>query len=221
MFRALVIWPLMLCSTIAQEEVKPPIAIEAPVRPSTTDEKLVVTEMSKVRLHPKEYASWLRTQVKYFDGTLWHLPDHMPIRTHEGAAALEELLEFLEQSPSVGPLRWSEGLSRSAREFVLEQGPTGLTGHVGPSGSNIQSRILKQGLYQSMIGEVINYGPEKPRWTVMQLLIDDGVPSRGHRKAIFDPDFHVAGAAIGPHAEYGEMTVVDLADSFQENPETN
>jgi uncharacterized protein YkwD len=68
-----------------------------------------------------------------------------------------------------------------------------------------------------MIGEVINYGREKPRWVVMQLLIDDGVPDRGHRKAIFNPAFHTAGAATGPHAAYGEMTVVDLADGFMDN----
>jgi uncharacterized protein YkwD len=180
---------------------------------------MVVTEMSRIRLHPKEYARWLNTQVKYFEGTLWRLPEHVPIRTEEGANALEELIAFLEKSHSIGPLRWNEGLSRAARSLVQEQGPTTQTGHIGPSGSTLHTRVLRHGLYVSTVGEVINYGPEKARWTVMQLLIDDGVPSRAHRKAVFNPDFHVAGAAIGPHAGYGEMTVVDLADGFTENPE--
>lgn len=186
-------------------------------RPSTAEERLVITELSRVRLHPREYARWLRTQLKYFEGTLWRLPEHVPIRTNEGPSALEELIGFLESIEPIGPLRWNEGLSRSARSLVLEQGPTGQTGHKGPTGSILRDRMLKFGLHESLIGEVLNYGDEKPRWTVMQLLIDDGVPGRGHRKNIFNPDFHVAGAAIGPHAEYGTMTAVDLADGFTSN----
>jgi uncharacterized protein YkwD len=188
------------------------------VRPSTGEERLVIVEMSRVRLHPREYAKWLRTQVKYFEGTLWRLPDHVPIRTNEGVEPLQELIEFLESTPSPGPLRWNEGLSRAARELVREQGPTTQTGHVGPTGSRMRDRILKHGLHESQIAEVINYGDEKPRWTVMQLLIDDGVPARSHRKAIFGADYHVAGAAIGLHAGYGTMTVVDMADAYKSNP---
>lgn len=194
-------------------------AVPAQERPSTANERLVVQEMSHARLHPREYARWLETQAAYFEGDLWNLPGHVPIRTEEGAAALEELIAFLKASPlTLGPLRWSEGLGKAAQQLVQEQGPTGQTGHKGPQGSTLQGRALKHGLHQSRLGEVINYGPETPRWTVVQLLIDDGVAGRGHRNAIFDPDFHVAGAATGPHKAYGEMTVVDLADAFVENP---
>ncbi len=231
MLRTLILWTLMAFPVMAQEgeesaEPQEPARVEVPLarqqtRPSTAEEKLVILEMSKVRLHPREYAKWLRTQLKYFEGTLWRLPDHTPIRTNEGSGALVELIDFLEKLPPIGPLHWSEGLSRAARQLVLEQGPTGQTGHKGPGGSLMRDRILNHGLHQSLIGEVINYGPEKPRWTVMQLLIDDGVPGRGHRKNIFNADFHMAGAAIGPHAGYEEMTVVDLADDFKDNPETN
>ncbi len=101
----------------------------------------------------------------------------------------------------------------------MEQGPTGQIGHKGQAGATLQSRIPSYGLHQSLIGEVISYGPEQPRWTVVQWLIDDGVPGRGHRNAILNPDFHAAGAAIRPHATCGEMTVVDLADGFMENPD--
>lgn len=226
MFGPLLPWFLILPGTSAQEPLPAPMptAVTPSVDPgqlrhSTTEEQFVVTELSRVRLHPKEYAKWLRTQLKYFQGTLWRLPEHVPIRTQEGPAALQELIDFLESTPVIGPLHWNEGLSHAARQLVLEQGPTEQTGHKGPNGSTMQSRLLKFGLYQSLAGEVINYGDEKPRWTVMQLLIDDGVASRGHRKNIFNPEFHVAGAAIGLHAGYGTMTVVDLADDYTGNPE--
>lgn len=213
MFRALCLASVLVLPVLAQGS-----PVDPALRPSTEEERLVIAEMSRARLHPKDYARWIRAEAVTFEGALWRLPDHIPIRTAEGVAALDELLHILDHAPSTGPLRWSEGLGRAARTLVLEQGPAGGTGHVGPSGSTLQTRTLRQGLYQSQMGEVIHYGAETARWIVLQLLIDDGVPSRAHRRTILDPAFHVAGAATGPHSEYEGMTVVDLADAFLENP---
>jgi uncharacterized protein YkwD len=76
--------------------------------------------------------------------------------------------------------------------------------------------MAAQGEPGAPTGEVINYGQETARMTVIMLVIDDGVPDRGHRRNLFNDQFQVAGAAIGPHRIYGEMTVVDLADTFKE-----
>ena len=111
---------------------------------------------------------------------------------------------------------YSEGLHAAAWDHVVDQGPTGQTGHVGANGSTFRERIERRGRQGSLIGEVINYGDETPRMTVIQLVIDDGVADRGHRRNLFNPDFKVAGAAIGPHRGYGTMVVVDLADQFSE-----
>jgi hypothetical protein len=51
------------------------------------------------------------------------------------------------------------------------------------------------------------------------LIVDQGVPNRGHRRIIFCPDFTVAGAARGPHARYGAMCVIDFAAGFAEKGE--
>jgi len=88
---------------------------------------------------------------------------------------------------------------------------------VGVNGSTMRQRIEAFGKWGGLIGEVIMYGDETPRMTVIQLVIDDGVPDRGHRKNIFNPGFRTAGAAIGPHRTYGTMTVVDMADEFTPN----
>jgi len=193
-------------------------AAAAPARvASTPEEQAVVRELTKIRRFPKEYAKYLRALGLRFQGSLWRLRDHVPIRTQEGQRAVLEAAEFLEQvAPIPGVLAFSEGLHDAAREHVLEQGPTGRTGHAGAGGSGPRERVLRHGEPDSLVGEVINYGEETPRMTVIQLVIDDGVPDRGHRKAIFNGKFQVAGAAIGPHRDYGAMTVVDLADSFQE-----
>jgi uncharacterized protein YkwD len=99
---------------------------------------------------------------------------------------------------------------------VLDTGPSGRIGHVGTDGSTPRQRIERYGQQASLTGEVINYSKDNPRMTVIMLVIDDGVPDRGHRHNLFNPEFQVAGAAIGFHREYGSMTVVDLADGFAE-----
>lgn len=186
---------------------------------STPEEQAVVREITKIRMFPKAYAKYLRALGTHFDGTLWRLREHIPIRTEEGRAAVIEAAEFLEQvQPIPGVVTFSEGLHRSSWDHVQDQGPSGQTGHVGTDGSTLKQRLLRRGQYGSTFGEVINYGEETPRMTVIMLVIDDGVKDRGHRHNIFNPDFRTAGAAIGYHKGYGAMTVVDMADTFQDLP---
>jgi hypothetical protein len=54
---------------------------------------------------------------------------------------------------------------------------------------------------------------------VASMLIDDGVPSRGHRQNLLDARFKVIGVAIGPHPSYGHMCVIDLAGSYEGSPD--
>jgi uncharacterized protein YkwD len=212
MFRAMVIGSLLATGLWAQTAPAPRLAA------STAEERAVVQEIAKIRKFPREYAKYLRSLGTRFEGTLWRLGDHIPIRTNEGRAAVDEAAAFLEQvTPITTPMAFSEGLHCAALSHVLDQGPSGETGHVGVNGSTMRQRILAFGKHERLIGEVINYGRETPRMTVIQLVIDDGVPDRGHRHNLFNPEFQVGGAGIGYHKDYGEMTVVDLADAYTDN----
>jgi uncharacterized protein YkwD len=67
-------------------------------------------------------------------------------------------------------------------------------------------------------GENIAFGMDDGLEVLLQLIIDDGVKSRGHRLAIYEPAYKLAGVACGPHTTWKTMCVMDLADEFIELP---
>ena len=47
------------------------------------------------------------------------------------------------------------------------------------------------------------------RKIVLRLLMDDGVPSRGHRHNIFNKDYDCMGSFTGPNKAFKYMTAVN------------
>lgn len=181
---------------------------------ATAFERAVVQEMSDARVAPKAFAAHLKALRGQFEGTLWRRPGMVPIRTVEGVAALDEAIRFLETTRPVGPLRFNEGLARAARAQARYLGSKGLLSHQGADGSGPAARLDRLGRWQSLVAENISTGEDDARMVVVQLLVDDGVPSRGHRRNLFNPDLHQAGAGEAPHTVYGNVCVIDYADGF-------
>jgi uncharacterized protein YkwD len=192
-------------------------AQEAPLEKATAFERAVVQEMSDIRVQPRAYAKHLRELRGHFEGNLWKRPGRTPLRTEEGLAAYDEAIGFLETVRPVGPLRFNEGLARAARLHARDLGPRGSIEHVGSDGSRLSQRLNRLGTWHGLIAENIGTLEEDPRQVVIQLLVDDGVPSRGHRHNLFNPDLHQAGVGSAPHRDYRVVTVIDYADGFVPN----
>ena len=79
-----------------------------------------------------------------------------------------------------------------------------MKGHDGSDGSSMRDRIQRYCEWKNKIGENLSY--KNPtgggRDYVVGLFIDDGVPSRGHRKNIFNPIFKYVGIAVADHPTY-------------------
>jgi len=190
------------------------VALASQQEKSTAFERAVVREMSEIRVHPKAYARHLRELRRFFEGALWRRPGRIALRTVEGLAACDEAIAFLESVKPVGPLLFDEGLARAARLHARDIGPRGSIEHVGSDGAGLSQRLERLGTWHGRIAENISTGEEDPRQVVIQLLVDDGVPGRGHRRNLFNPDLLEAGAGSAPHRDYGVVTVIDYADRF-------
>ena len=173
-------------------------------------------ETNLVRRDPAAYARYLEAMLPRFDGKLLERPGRPLLRTEEGAAAVLEGIAALQATKPLPPLSWSKGLAGAAADHVRDQGPIGGLEHVGSDGSDPASRAERRGRWIEAIGENIAYGDNPAREVVVQLLVDDGVPDRGHRGNLLDPRWGVQGVACGPHRDYRQICVMDYAVSYVE-----
>lgn len=179
-------------------------------------EKQVILELNKVRSNPKRYAEeYLEDLQSDFNGKLFTYPGQETVRTQEGISPLIECIKVLKSTAPVSILKPAEGLSRAAEELVKDQQKHGGIGHIARNGSTPQKRIERYGEWDICSAEDITYGSYEARQIVIFLLIDDGVPDRGHRENILNPCFRFAGIANGKHPDYQTMCVIDYAGEYK------
>jgi uncharacterized protein YkwD len=186
--------------------------------PSSLEQE-IIQEINLARQHPQKYAFFLEQQKPYYVGKFIKRLDEPTILTEEGISAVDEVIRFLKSAKPVAPLKYSKGMSRAAMDHVKDQGNRGTLGHSGSDRSSPGDRVNRYGVWRWTVGENISYGRDKARDTVMGLIVDDGVPSRGHRDNMFDSRYRFVGVACGKHKTFEVMCVIDFAGEFIEKNE--
>lgn len=177
--------------------------------PSLEDQ--VLDRVNLVRQNPVAYAERLRQLRAYFRGNILYLPERERGQvTREGLDAVEEAIAFLEVQSPLPPLTRGELLGLAARDHVVIQGALGTRGHFSPDGASPADRVQRRGGGR-LVGEDISYGYADADDVVRQLVIDDGVPDRGHRALLFNRELRYAGVGCGSHSAYGHMCVIDVS----------
>lgn len=204
----------VLCILVGLSAACAPRVVRAPASSGSQvlpDEAAVLAELNSARRNPAAYARHLRELLDYFDGNILRQPGRVAVQTSEGRAAVVEAIGALKRTSSVPPLKNSAALAAAARDHARDQGATGAIGHRGKFGSKIDQRIERHGRWTGGISENIHYGSSNARDVVISLIVDDGVPDRGHRDTIFTRELRFAGVACGPHRTFRTMCVIDYA----------
>jgi uncharacterized protein YkwD len=170
----------------------------------------VIAELNYARTQPQAYANLVQQWTGRFDGKMLMLPG-TNVMTNEGVAAVWEAVRALRATHPMRALTEFPALDLAADDLVRDEGPRGGRGHVGSDGSQPWTRMQRHGKGLTGYGEANAYGPSDARSIVIGLLVDDGVPSRGHRLGLLNPIFTYAGVSYGSHATYRQMCVIDLA----------
>ena len=171
-------------------------------------EARVLAEVNYARTHPADYARELRKRA-YVGGVVGSSEIG-----NEDVDALQDAIEFLMQRPPLPPLKPSEALAQAAHAHASAQGRTYQVGHTSPGGQTLGQRLQAHGVWAGLAAEDISYGYQDPREVVRQLIIDSGVPNRGHRDNIFGAHYQAAGVSCAPHRQWGSMCVIDFAGAF-------
>lgn len=178
-------------------------------------EQSVLDELNKVRTDPKSYIPYLEEYKKLFKGKNVDYPRAM-MMTFEGTSAVNEAIKFLNKSSKLEPLTFSNGLTKPARVQLDDLLENYSLGHIGKDGSNLPKRVARFGRVTKLFGENITNLFSIPRDIVMQMIIDDGVKSRLHRKNLFNKAFKQVGIAHGIGKNNDPITIFVFADNFIE-----
>ena len=178
-------------------------------------EREVVFELNKVRSDPKRYSKeCLEDLYSAYKGKVFAYPGQESTLTKEGNGALMECIQVLRNTAPVPILNPAEGLAKASKLLVTDQQFGGI-GHITRKGLTPQDRMEKYGEWNICSGEDITYGNFEARQIVISLLIDDGVPDRGHRNNILNPKSRYVGVSFGKHPSYRAMCVIDYAGDFK------
>jgi uncharacterized protein YkwD len=106
------------------------------------------------------------------------------------------------------------GLYKAAKYHAKDSGKNGIVGHTSSDGTTFSKRLPKYVQGWNRIAENCSYGYEDAVSIVGQLLLDEDVPSLGHRKSILNVELEFIGVSITPHSQYRYNCVMDFCAKF-------
>ena len=171
----------------------------------------VIIEVNKCRTNPSRYADevlepFLKSMKS--NGTFVD-SNGINIITKEGKPAIKEAITALRNKKPCSILKPQNYLCKGALDHCNDHGPHSYVGHDGTDRSSPTDRARRYNSECKGVGENIQYGSSTGKEIVRDLIIDDGVASRGHRKNFYE-DYLYIGVGFGPHAGFGNMCVIDF-----------
>ena len=120
---------------------------------------------------------------------------------------VESLISQLKKQPRFRPLKHDLLLENMAKNYATSSGKAGIVGH--DAFDERFAGLLNRG---KQVGENCAYGEPSALGVVIQLLVDEGVESLGHRYNILSPSFKRIGVGFAPHLGYNINCVEEFSD---------
>lgn len=175
-------------------------------------EKQFLDEVNSLRRDPQKYAEKINSYISYFDGNTLNLPGRKSgIRTHEGAKAYKEAVNYLSRQKPVEPLEPSKGLFRIAQDYLKRIQRK----NADSSSVNVDAIIDKYGTYYGDFINAADYGGQNPEQSIINLIVSDGDRNRVQRESLLSPSYKLLGCATGTHPLFHNCTVIFTCSEFQ------
>lgn len=152
-------------------------------------ERDVIKYCNLARLYPKKFA---RLEVQTYNGSV-EQPEQ-----YKNSDNKRSLITDLNASKSRGAYAPDSALTVMAECFQSELALSGKTGHD------------RKNCEEDYLAENCSFGKSTAKDIVLQLLIDEGIASLGHRKNILNEKYTRLGVAFGTHKKYRNCCVMDF-----------
>ncbi|WP_027000096.1 CAP domain-containing protein [Eisenibacter elegans] len=175
-------------------------------------EREVIMLMNLARVYPQKFVKNMQAMLKAESKN-----DQFGFASQDFQSSYyKSLVADLNKTTAMSPLLPLKELHQASLLHAKDMGKSGDIGHTGTNGSEMPERVemYYKGDYRRM-GENCAYGSDAPIDIVMDLLIDEDVPSLGHRKAILSKDFSHVGVSIQPHKVYRNNTVMNFLGGIE------
>ncbi len=158
------------------------------------EEKKIIFYMNLVRLEPQQFLNSILTPY-----------------TKENEVSknsyYNSLVRDLKNAQSTSVLVFKDDLHKVAVEFAKDLSKSGKIGHVNSKGQDFSVRTKHLLSNYSALAENCQFGYDSALDIVIDLLIDDGVPSLGHRKTILNKEYQFVGVSTNTHKNYEYCSV--------------
>lgn len=158
----------------------------------SSDEKEIIYILNLIRTDPVLFSKTVLKKYPVLSGKEYLLTDEFYYIS---------LVKTLNKMQPLNLLVPDKACFESAQCHATSSGAAGYAGH-----KRINGNCEKKKTYN---GECCDYGNSDPLEIVLSLLIDEGVPSLGHRNLILN-SYHKVGVSIKPHKKYGTNAVIDF-----------
>jgi LysM repeat protein len=155
---------------------------KAPVSSNTSmsnEEMEMVQEINLMRQNPAGYSQYIKEYI-------------VNLQKNGDMGAIQsanELIGELEKTPKLSTLQPLQCIYIAARKHGEDQKRRGDTDHTGSDGSMPWDRVLRECPDLKDGNENLVGGPSDIRRAVILLLVDDGIPTRGHRRTLLNPEW--------------------------------
>ncbi len=158
----------------------------------SADEKSMIEEINLMRGNPQGYIPYVEAYLEEFRKAGWDAAT-----TADEVSTSRELIAILKKLEPLSILRPHKELFNVAKLHGTDLQQMGKIQHRGSDGSMPYNRVI-QGTDLSDGNENIVGGTTFVRESVITLLVDSGIPNRGHRTTLLNPDWnYVACYRIG------------------------
>jgi hypothetical protein len=164
------------------------------------EEKMVIQLLNLVRLNGKAFVK--RVAEPYIHDKGLHID--MYVAT---------LYLDLKRAHGHETLKPHDELHKAAAHHAHDTGHHGLVGHDSSDGTPLAARLEKYHKEGGTVAESIVYGYKHALDIVMQLLIDEAVPTKINRKNVLSDNFKHIGVSIKHHKLHEHNCVVDLSSN--------